>query len=57
MAKHYSVRKSVQFEGKFKIVLAGGYWGYEDIDLPMFDTIDAAMVVAERLEKLRREAA
>ena len=55
MKKHYSVRKSVQYPGKFKIVIAGGWMGYSDIDLPLFDTLEDALRCVERLEKLRKE--
>lgn len=54
MRKHYSVRKSVQYPGRYKIVLAGGWCGYSDLDLPLFDTLEDALRCAERLERLRK---
>lgn len=55
MAKHYSVRKSVQQPNKFKIVIAGGFFGYEDIDLPLFDTIKEATEIASSMNALKKE--
>lgn len=54
MAQHYSVRRSCFERDKFKVVLAGGFWGYEDVDLPLFKTIAEALAAAERLEALRK---
>ena len=55
MAKHYSVRTSIQEPTKFKIVIAGGFFGYKDIDLPLFDTINEATDVASSLNALKKE--
>ena len=54
MAKHYSVRRSVQDTRKYKIVLAGGWGGYSDIDLPLFDTLEEALSTAERMNSLKQ---
>ena len=53
MAKYYSVRESRVTVGKYKVVLAGGFLGYEDIDLPLFDSFKEACDAAYRLEELR----
>lgn len=55
MSKHYSVRSSVYQPSKFKIVLAGGFWGYEDIDLPLFDTLQEALDAARDMNALKKE--
>ena len=55
MKKHYSVSRSVRQSGKFKVVIAGGFWGAEDADLPLFDNIDEALSVAERLNGLLKK--
>lgn len=56
MKRHYSVRQSVEFPNKFKVVIAGkkGWWSsnYSDIDVPLFDTWQEALSAAERLNKL-----
>lgn len=54
MNKHYSVRSSKTYRDKYKIVLAGGFFGYEDIDLPYFSDLNEALSVCEKLEKIRK---
>lgn len=55
MKKHYSVAKSARIRGKYKVVIAGGFWGDEDVNLPLFDSIDEALTVAERLNGLLKK--
>lgn len=55
MKKHYSVARSAKIRGKFKVVIAGGFWGDEDADLPLFDNINEALDVAERLNGLLKK--
>jgi hypothetical protein len=50
---HYSVRRSATRREKFKVVLAGGFWGCDDIDLPLFETFDEAASAAERLNRIK----
>lgn len=55
MKKHYSVARSAKVSTKFKVIIAGGFWGDEDTDLPLFDNIDEALTVAERLNGLLKK--
>lgn len=55
MKKHYSVARSARISGKFKVIIAGGFWGDEDADLPLFDNINEALTVAERLNGLLKK--
>lgn len=55
MKKHYSVAKSARITGKFKVIIAGGIWGDEDTNLPLFDSINEALSVAERLNGLLKK--
>jgi hypothetical protein len=55
MKKHYSVARSAKVQGKFKVIIAGSFWGDEDADLPLFDNIDEALDVAERLNGLLKK--
>lgn len=55
MKKHYSVARSAKVSSKFKVIIAGGFWGDEDTDLPLFNTIDEALSVAERLNGLLKK--
>ncbi len=54
MAKlHYSVRRSVQWHSKFKIVIVGGFWGEDDTGLPLFDSFNEALSACERLNNFK----
>lgn len=55
MKKHYSVARSAKVTSKFKVIIAGGFWGAEDTDLPLFDNIEEALNVAERLNGLLKK--
>lgn len=47
--RHYSVRESRQRYKMWKVVLAGNNRSYSDLDLPLYETFDEAMAVADRL--------
>lgn len=49
--KYYSVRESSINKNLYKVVLVGGWFGYEDLDLPYYNTFEEAAKVAERLNK------
>lgn len=51
MAK-YSVRESVYYTGKYKVVKKDWMLGWVRVGLPLFDTFDEAHAAAKKLKEL-----